>query len=223
MTGLEARQALQHAREEAQQLVDQAQAALQQRKLQHSHSDPAASRKQPLSGAAGQALASISSKALHGASNRPQGQQLLHGTAPGLLQHPFQGSMPLASDLTISHRAHSSAIGQLQMAGAAHASNQTVASFLDRMQSAQGTPVLKFCISVISVHQLQRSGPIEHFEYLLGKCAYVYTLLASPPLSWPTSFPSFPTSLFPNPSKIQPNTPQQPSRGYSCSHSLINC
>lgn len=130
VTGLEARQALQHAREEAQQLVDQAQAALQQRKLQHSHSDPAASRKQPSYGAAGKALTGPSSNALHGATSKVQ-QQSLPTTAPGLLKHPIQGS-------TASYGANSSALEQLQMAGASQASGQIASSLLDRMQSAQG-------------------------------------------------------------------------------------
>ena len=169
MTGLEARQALQHAREEAQQLIDQAQAALQQRKLQHSHSDPAASRKQPSYGAAGKALTGPSSNALHGATSKVQ-QQSLATTAPGLLKLPFQGP-------TASYGANSSALEQSQMAGASQASGQIASSLLDKMQSAQGAICWRLCTGLCPCCLCAIPSPL------------LFSVLPAPPSPLPPSLP----------------------------------
>ena len=161
VTGLEARQALQQAREEAQRLAKQALAATQQRKLQHSHSDPSAIRKQPSTG-----------RAMTGASGNTMGQQpfLGAGEALGRWEQPFPGAVSAALGLMPSHDAVDLALGSLNGVSAAAVSSQMLSSLMlpghqmhipamhpsrhlgmgpsqDRGQSAQGgCVILLFCL-----------------------------------------------------------------------------
>ena len=175
MTGLEARQALQQAREEAQRLAKQALAATQQRKLQHSHSDPSAIRKQP-----------SSARAMTGASGNAMEQQpfLGAGEALGRWEQPFPGtvSAPLGTHVMPSHGAVDLALGSLNGVSAAAVSSQMLSSLMlpghqmhipaihpsphvgmgpsrDRGQSAQGGSVVSLFAVVCKRHKGMHGAP----------------------------------------------------------------
>lgn len=154
VTGLEARQALQQARIEAQQLMKQAQAASQHRKLMHSHSDPSGNRKQPHNGASGKALRQQPS--LHGAPGKalgqqpsskaglaqPSQQQAVH-TARGAVQELMSGFGAAAEGSQLlqgnggAEQMHTEALNSLRQ------SDRLQNGLVDRLQSAQGRCTLQ--------------------------------------------------------------------------------
>lgn len=145
VTGLEARQALQQAREEAQCLAKQALAATQQRKLQHSHSDPSAIRKQPSSG-----------RAMTGASGNTMGHQPFLGAGEALRrwEQPFPGAVSAALGLMPSHGAVDLALGSLNGVSAAAVSSQMLSSLM--MPGHQ--------MHIPAMHPSLHSGPLDRVQ-----------------------------------------------------------